>query len=33
MIGTALQQRVPTRAISIAFAALLVGVAADLVIG
>jgi uncharacterized protein len=33
MIGTALQQRVPTRVISIAFAALLVGVAADLVIG
>ena len=33
LIGTALQQRVPTRAISIVFAALLVAVAADLLVG
>jgi uncharacterized membrane protein YfcA len=32
VIGTALQQRVPTRAISLAFAVLLVGVAIDLVL-
>lgn len=33
LIGTTLQQRVPTRAISIVFAALLVAVAADLLVG
>ena len=33
LVGTALQQRVPTRAISIVFAGLLVAVAADLLIG
>jgi uncharacterized membrane protein YfcA len=33
LLGTALQQRVPTRAISIVFALLLVAVAADLLLG
>ena len=33
LLGTALQQRVPTRAISILFALLLVAVAADLLLG
>jgi uncharacterized membrane protein YfcA len=33
LVGTALQQRVPTRVISIVFALLLVAVAADLLLG
>ncbi len=33
LLGTWLQQRMPTRAISLAFSALLVGVAVDLLVG